>query len=290
LKHNNLCILKSHKTLKEFLNKELLFSSNLIKKTITNKKFLQKSVAKREEITIPMELLNSNQVNPDYDGIEIEVIEETDDFIVLNKPEGVHGHPLDYSENGTVLNFVRSKFVLEDLGLSSIEKERGLLYRLDELTSGVLIYVKNPSLHEKLREDFSEVMKTKSYLAIVDGKLEIDSEVKNYLKGSGEKGSQVIVDDSGVRCISHIKSLKYNDESDTTVVQVALKTGFRHQIRVQLSHLGNPIHGDTLYGGKSSDRMYLHAFEYCLEGQCWRADKNLLFCNFLNLDSLSNML
>jgi 23S rRNA pseudouridine1911/1915/1917 synthase len=286
LKHNNLCSLKSYNTLKEFLNKELLFSSSSIKRIITNKKFLQREVREKDELDISLNLLNQNIVNPIHSGDEIEIIQETEDYLVLNKPEFSHGHPLNYEETGTVLNFLRSRFKDLGLGLASDEKERGLLYRLDEQTSGVLIYVKDKNKHQELRRNFNSAMKKKSYLAIVEGHLEINSEVVNFLKGSGEKGSKVIESEEGERCKSHISSLKYYKDKNVTLVKVDLETGFRHQIRVQLANLSHPIVGDTLYGAKEEKRIYLHAFEYCIGESCWRAENNLLFSNFLNLNSL----
>jgi len=286
LKHNNLCSLKENNTVKEFLKKELLFSSGSIKKIITNKKLLNRGVSTREELKIPLDLLNQKFINPCYEGVDIEVISECDDFIVLNKPDGVHGHPLNYSENNTVLNFLRSHLNRAELGIASDEKERGLLYRLDEQTSGVLIYVKNPDLHKNLREGFNNHVKKKSYLAVVEGLLEINQDVHDYLKGSGEKGSKVICSANGVKCSSHIQTLRKDDQNNRTLVRVDLKTGFRHQIRVQLANLGHSIHGDELYGGIPAERIYLHAYEYCLGDRCWKASNNLLFSNLLNLNSL----
>lgn len=286
LKHNNLCIINSNHTLKEFLKEELLFSSSSIKKIITNKKLLNKQLRERDEIFIDRDLLNQKFLNPIYSSREIEVIEETNDFIILNKPEGIHGHPLRYSETDTVLNFLRQEFNRIELGEGSDDKERGLLYRLDELTSGVLIYVKDPSHHKSLRENFSELVKKKSYYAIVDGILDIDREVQTYLKGSAERGSIVKVDESGIDCRGHFRTVKKLEHVNKSLIQIELKTGFRHQIRVQLSSLGHPIYGDILYGGEAAKRMFLHAYEYCLGDRCWRAEKNLLFCDLLNLNSL----
>lgn len=288
MKHNNLCSIKSYNTLKEFLNKELLFSSNSIKKLLP-KKIIQREVRAKDELDIDRNFLNQKLINPTYVGELIEVIDECDNFIILNKPEGIHGHPLKYSENDTVLNYLRACHTRVELGMESEDKERGLLYRLDAPTSGVLIYVKDKKLHHELRENFSSEVKSKKYLAIVCGKLEIDRDVVDSLKGSGEKGSKVICSDDGIRCESKIKTLRYNEGSDTTLVQVDLKTGFRHQIRVQLSNLGFPILGDSLYGGRESKRIYLHAFEYTLGQMSWRAEKNDLFCSFLQLEDLSSL-
>ncbi|EQC45445.1 RluA family pseudouridine synthase [Bacteriovorax sp. Seq25_V] len=281
------CSINSYHSIKELLNQELHFSAALLKKHLP-KKFLEKSVRAQDEIELPLDLVNNNFINPRYEGNEIQVIFEDQDFIVLNKPAGIHGHALEYSEDITVLNFLRSYKNLKFLAGKSDNSERGLLYRLDFETSGVLIFVKDESLHRELRENFSSLMKEKTYLALIEGKLEIDREVRNYLQGSSSKGAVVKEDLSGQLCIAHMKTVKVI--GDKTLVEVNLQTGFRHQIRVQLALLGHPIVGDSLYGAQSASRMFLHALKYSLEcrgeKRTFYALEDKLFCDFLNTDSL----
>src|SRR5690606_20852359 len=84
--------------------------------------------------------------------------------------------------------------------------------------------------------------------------------------------------------IFKLTSLKNN----LTLVMVVLKTGIRHQIRAQLSTLGFPILGDTLYGGSESDRIYLHSWLYQWDFVVRDNDAEL-FSNFLALDSALQM-
>ncbi|WP_412469884.1 pseudouridine synthase [Oceanospirillum sp. RT-1-3] len=298
LKHNNnFCNLTEKDTLKEFLKGELHFSNKAIKTSYISKVALQSHLAPKSELYLPRDLLNRYHVNPIYTGVAIEVIYEDDIFIVLNKPQGIHGHPMEYSETNTVLNFMRDHFNLPSLGNPRSDYEKGLLYRLDKLTSGVLIYIKDELIHENLRNSFSQIAKEKIYLAVVSGKLEESLHLTDRLVSSGIKGEKMIVNDVGVEATLKVDSLYYHERKNLTLVRVTLNEGHRHQIRVQLSNAGLPIIGDPLYNeeyNKEQDkRLYLHAFQYCLDVNghttCFKAEKADLFCDLLDLDSLMDV-
>ncbi|EPZ51845.1 RNA pseudouridine synthase [Bacteriovorax sp. BAL6_X] len=225
------------------------------------------------------------------------MIHEDDIFIVLNKPQAIHGHPMDYSETDTVLNFMRSHFNLQSLGNSRSDYEKGLLYRLDQLTSGVLIYIKDELIHENLRNSFSQIAKEKTYLAIVKGKVKESMDLIDRLVSSGIKGEKMIVNEIGVEATLRVEPIFYHEKKNLSLVKITLNEGHRHQIRVQLSHAGFPIVGDPLYNDdyneKEDKRLYLHAFQYCLDVNghttCFKAEKADLFCDLLDLDSLMDV-
>ncbi len=298
LKHNkNFCNLTKKDSLKEFLKGELHFSNKAIKTSYISKVALQSHLAPKSELYLPRDLLNRFHVNPIYTGKAIEVIHEDDIFIVLNKPQGIHGHPMEYSETDTVLNFMRSHFNLPSLGNSRSDYEKGLLYRLDQLTSGVLIYIKDELIHENLRNSFSQIAKEKTYLAIVKGKVEEGMDLTDRLVSSGIKGEKMIVNEIGVEATLRVEPIFYQEKKNLSLVKVTLNEGHRHQIRVQLSHAGFPIIGDPLYNEdyneKEDQRLYLHAFQYCLDVNghttCFKAETADLFCDLLDLDSLMDV-
>src|SRR5690606_23314001 len=129
---------------------------------------LKRSVRAQSEIEIDLDVLNQNMISPNFNGEEPKVIEETNDFLVLHKPAGIHGHALHYNESDNVLSWLRSIGRGELLNVAKHSHERGLLYRLDQATSGVLIYVKNEMTWERLRQSFHRTTHRKRYLAIVD--------------------------------------------------------------------------------------------------------------------------
>ena len=95
----------------------------------------------------------------------------------------------------------------------------------------------------------------------------------HYFDSREEKGKRVIVRDSGAGVPGEFgtRPLEYNKDARMTLVEVTLKTGLRHQIRAQMSHLGHPLIGDVFYGGRSARRLYLHALSYSLliEGEAY---------------------
>ena len=105
--------------------------------------------------------------------------------------------------------------------------------------------------------------------------------------------SKVIISDSGSLCSASFSKVSYVQEDNVSLVEIKLKSGYRHQIRAQLSSLGFPIVGDELYGAQACSRVFLHALEYAFEFEgksySWCATSNGLFCDFLNLDSLIKM-
>lgn len=243
------------------------------------------SLKGRREIDLPCEVLRNGEVNPVYKGPSIEVIAEDTNFLAVSKPANIHGHPQSFAETDTVLNFLRTEGKLASFGGA----ERGLLYRLDRDTSGVLVLAKNEYVYNELRENFHELAKEKVYLAIVRGNLTSSGEQKHYLKASGEKGSVQKEDPDGVEGKLIIERTWFNEAENCSLVQVVLQTGLRHQIRAQLSFMGHPILGDELYGDGKEERLYLHALKYSFDWEGKRAvfydGSPLLFDKFFDLNS-----
>jgi 23S rRNA pseudouridine1911/1915/1917 synthase len=253
LSHVKLCSLEDTH-LSEFLF-ELGISKNRQKKELPNKE-LAKEINEREEIELSLNLLNYLQINPNYDGPEIEIIHECDKFIALNKPPKIHCHPLSYNESDNCLSFLVSKgYKLEHREAY----DRTLLYRLDYETSGVLVLAKKEEDYHRIRENFKDYASNKIYRARVQGKVPMGIH-ELMIKPYGEKGAKMVQADDG-----QLAQLEVIDSKDGEVT-IKLETGLRHQIRVQLAHLGFPILGDTLYGGYKSERMHLYAVEYEIDG------------------------
>ncbi|MBG08795.1 MAG: hypothetical protein CME68_08555 [Halobacteriovoraceae bacterium] len=236
-------------------------------------------------------------IYPVYEGPEIEVLHEDAKCIILNKSSGIHSHPLKYNEKDNCLSFLRNNNYFEALKVNKNNMDRGLLYRLDYGTSGVLVLVKDEKDYLNIREDFNNLVKEKCYLTIVEGHFESDGEYTSFLRPSLKHGKKMVVSDHREKKFLKetregkilIKKVHYNSEKKVSLLMIKLKTGLRHQIRAQLSHLGFPILGDELYGGGPSLRIFLHAlyYEVPLEGMTikGKAMNAYLFEKFFNLDS-----
>ncbi|MFT6631375.1 MAG: 23S rRNA pseudouridine1911/1915/1917 synthase [Bacteriovoracaceae bacterium] len=256
-------------------------SKSQLKKFQLSKKYLQKTIRKGDIISLPINLLNQNMVNPVYVGPDVKILFENKNIITLSKPPRVHGHPLSYNESDNILSFLRKEGRATELEVNKANYDRGLLYRLDFETSGLIIYSKNEELYKVVRANLKEVIKTKTYLAVVDGKLNQEGLLTHYLKSFGKKGAKVEIcsssdiDSKKVEC--KVKLIEFNKEENLSLVEVELFQGARHQIRKQLEAIGNTIYGDPLYGSREAPRMYLHCWKYRIvwEEELLLSDNNL---------------
>lgn len=263
-KQISISILDDDKTVFDFLKDGLKLSKQVIKKSGLKKNFLNKVLKKREELQLPLNLVNYNLINSEFSFKDIEVIFEDKDMIALNKPDALHGHPLKFDETNNILSFLRNKYSLISLGIKSSNKERGLLYRLDYVTSGIVIYIKNEAEALLMREEFNTKVISKEYICIVRGEFNLEGEYTHFFEYKGEKSAKAIVgmNEAGTEARLAVELIKYNKEENLSLLKVRLKTGIRHQIRAQLGYLGFPILGDELYGAEKSERVYLHAYNY----------------------------
>jgi len=266
-----LCFITNFNNVEEALNVGLSISKTKLKKKYFSKKFLSATVGKKS-FKIPLDLVNQGFINPDYSGPDIEILLEDERVLVLNKPTNIHCHPLTYTEKDNCLSYLRKNlFFRKSEFCHERNLDPGLLYRLDLGTSGVLFLVKRKNDYEKIRKNFSEMAKIKTYLAIVEGELKEEGEFEHYFKASHEKGKKMSVFKSrfeGEDLLQgkiRIKKISYNKDKNLTLLSIELGKGIRHQIRAQLAHLGHPVLGDVLYGGKEGERLFLHAYHYKIE-------------------------
>lgn len=255
--------IRDYSTLKDALKDTLGCSGQHIKRYFSSKE-QDRPIKARLAYRLPLSFLNHMEINPGYTGPEIKIISETENYLVLHKPAGVHCHPLSYDDKDTLLNFLVTVGKWEPLFVNRSQYDRGLLYRLDHETSGVIVLAKNDRFHKLMRENFGSEVKKKFYWAIVEGDFDKEGRHSHFFKATGQKGVKQKVlnfqEDSSFE--GTLSVLKISMSKEKSLVLVNLKTGLRHQIRAQLSHLGFPILGDELYGGKKAERLYLHAFRY----------------------------
>lgn len=282
--------------LKNYLRNDLGISLQFIKKNNISRSYLDQIFRHRDELDLPLDLLNQKIINPVYSGPPVEILYEDENFLALNKPVGTHLHPLLYSDKSSLLSYLRSvdkKYVLR---VAPQTHEKGWLYRLDRETSGVVVAAKNQETYDLYRGQFSTLVSQKRYLCLVRGECHLDGLYSLFYQPSFKKGSFIRVErsnSSGKRGDFYIK--KVYSHNNYQLLQVDLKTGLRHQIRAGLSFLGFPILGDELYGGEKAPRLMLHAYQYKLqrphrEDLVLRSSSLSGFDAFLNLNSLLKVL
>lgn len=200
---------------------------------------------------------------------EFPILYEDDHLLAIDKPAGtaVHG--------GSGVSFG----VIEQLRRARPQSRLlELVHRLDRETSGVLLVAQKRSALKNLQNQFRERETGKTYLALVQGQwpsnrkvIDLPLEKFHLARGdaAGERRVRVVATDDphGMRAITLVKVARL--VGSCTLLEVTIKTGRTHQIRVHLASLGHPIVGDDKYGDFESNRkwqkiglkrMFLHAW------------------------------
>ena len=261
-----LCTFSEYSSGKDFLEQVFHISKSQIKKYKLNKSFLNEGLASGIEIELPLNLINHGLINPLYRGPKVDELLRTSSFICFNKPAKIHSHPLSYDEQDNLVSFIRQKYPSSFLTINREKYDRGLLYRLDYETSGLIIYALNEELYHAARVDIKSLIHEKKYLAIVEGELKNKQDVRHYIRPYGVKGAKMeecgADDPKGFEINARLNPLK--SKNNQTMVEIIIKEGVRHQVRKHLELLGHPIIGDPLYSNIKETRMMLHCLSYTL--------------------------
>lgn len=188
-----------------------------------------------------------------------EIIDQQDDFIVINKPAGLGFHD-DEIDKG-VHNQLKAQLELVELYP---------VHRLDKLTSGLLIFAKTKQAAQTFQKLFEQKQIQKFYLAVSDQK---PKKKQGVIKGDMEKsrrGMWKLTRTMHNPAISQFFS--YSIGAGKRLFLIKPHTGKTHQIRVALSSIGSPILGDNYYGKNNAERGYLHAFalSFFLDSQLYQ--------------------
>lgn len=187
--------------------------------------------------------------------IPLEILHEDDHLIVINKQDDIIVHPARGHQSGTIINGLAWHFQnVSGGGLSDVGRNNarpGVVHRLDRHTSGVMVAAKDDTTHWKLGKQFEERKTRKRYLALVHGSVEPAADVIDLPLGMHPTQRQryAVRHDEAAKDSVTIYRVRERYEG-FTLVELELRTGRTHQIRVHLSHLGWPIAGDDWYGGK----------------------------------------
>ena len=166
----SLCLINV--SLSEFL--ESKNQVNLKQKSGESKRRLEKTGT----VEVPLNLFNNLLINPNFCGEKPNIIFEDEHLIVLHKPVGIHNHPLSYLENDNCLSYLRETDPKNRALFTDVERyDRGLLYRLDYLTSGLLIFSKRDGEVDLYRQKQGN----KFYLAICEGKIKDNFSLENFI-------------------------------------------------------------------------------------------------------------
>ena len=219
------------------------------------------------------------------------VLAEGQGWLALAKPPGMPVHPLEVGETGTLLGHV-SVLRPEVQGVGEGGLRSGVVHRLDVETSGVILVATEDAQWDRLRGAFREHRVAKRYRALVQGdvqwpgdrlELELPLRVARHKPAfvrvaSGEEAAR------GRSRVIEQKMKKLEALPGASLVEIEPRTGFLHQIRASLAHLGHPVLGDLRYGGShraGARRHMLHAAEVAFEEVTAAAEDPDDFCAVL---------
>jgi 23S rRNA pseudouridine1911/1915/1917 synthase len=209
-----------------------------------------------DEVTISWDRISKHERH------DLPIIYEDDDLIAINKPSGLLSTPSDREKGRTAYRLVSDYVTQKDRNARIF-----VVHRLDEDTSGVLIFAKSFEVREALQNNWADIVSNRGYYAIVEG-MDIPDEgiLKDYL--AQDSTFQVyVVRNPAKGKLAITKYKKISAKAGYSLLDVHLETGRKNQIRVQLGNIGHYVIGDDRYGEPSNPlhRLGLHAYELDLK-------------------------
>ncbi len=223
---------------------------------------------------ISLEIPEAADAKPKAQKIKLDIVYEDKDVLVVNKPAGMVVHPAAGNLDGTLVNALLAHCGKSLSGIGGV-KRPGIVHRLDKDTSGLMVVAKHDKAHQGLSEQFAgENGKTLSrvYQAFIWGAPTTKrGTITGDIGRSETNRKKMALVSRGKHAITHYEVLetyapapdeegygklvrknksarKENKAPFAALIQCELETGRTHQIRVHLSHIGNSIIGDALYG------------------------------------------
>ena len=250
INHDNITLLNSisnfkkdlsNKTIKNYIKNKMVTVNNTV---ITNSSHLLHN-GDRIEISY-----TKNKIN-EYN---LDILYEDDYLIAINKQNGLLSISNDKEKEITAYRMV-SDYVKKN----SNHKYIFVVHRLDQDTSGILLFCKNEHIRDKMQDNWNTIVKKRGYIAIVDGKLTGSNTIRSFLTEDRNQFVHSTKSNNGKEAITHYSVIKNNN--NYSLLQVFIDTGRRNQIRVHLSEKGYPIVGDKKYKCKTNPikRLCLHA-------------------------------
>jgi 23S rRNA pseudouridine1911/1915/1917 synthase len=235
-------------------------------------------VAGGERVTLAAEFAADVALEPE--AMPLEIVYEDRSLIVLNKPPGLVVHP----GAGNRRHTLQQALLAHDPQLARVPRA-GLVHRLDKDTSGLMVVARTPQAHTRLVAALQARTIRREYLALCSGVLTGGGTIDEPIGRHRQVRTRMSVRAGGRAAVTHYR-IEERFRAHT-LLRVQLETGRTHQIRVHLAHLGYPLVGDPLYGGRrrlvsgaapaviaalqAFRRQALHAtrlaFEHPLEGR-----------------------
>ena len=200
----------------------------------------------REGDEVEVELTAAPTTDFTPENIAIDIVYEDDTLVIVNKPAGLVVHPAAGTPSGTLANALAYHF--QQLPERGTGVRPGIVHRLDRDTSGLMVVAKTEAALENLSDQFRDRTVFKSYVALVHGRVLSNSgKIDQPLARDPSNRTRMAVVRGGRNALTLYRVRQSFDRF--TLLDVGLKTGRTHQIRVHLAWLKHPVVGDETYGG-----------------------------------------
>ena len=221
-----------------------------------------KSARLKEGDVVSCDFPAPQQLEVKAEPIPLEIFYEDKDLLVVNKPKGMVVHPAPGNSEGTLVNALLYHCKGSLSGIGGVLRP-GIVHRIDKDTSGLLVVAKNDAAHQALSAQLATHSMTRVYQAVVYGGFAQEEGQIDAPIGRSEKDRKKMAVTNknaknavtGYRVVARYRGF--------THLELRLKTGRTHQIRVHMASIGHPVAGDPVYGPRAVIRE--------LGGQCLHA-------------------
>ena len=197
--------------------------------------------------------------------MELDIIHESPEYLLINKPAHILTHPTKHLDPDTMLNGVLAYLLANPqyhYTKKQIRKEPlpGPVLRLDRDTSGIILF----ALSKEAKSKFGIMMMNKQfqkiYTTLVSGKTQEKGVIDTPLKKSEHSPPRMYATTDGLKSKTSFTRLAYYEKEDVSLLEVTLHTGRMHQIRVHLASIKHPVVGDILYGNTTINEKFFKNF------------------------------
>ena len=275
-----------------FLSEEMSITRSQVKKMIDRSQVLVNGelptkagerVHDKDEVEVKssLEVKPKEIIEKEQKIFDIEIVEETKDFVVVNKPAGLLVHPTEANEPNTLTSYLVKKYP-KIIKVGDSEVRPGIVHRLDKEASGLMVVAKTQKMFEHLKKQFQARTVYKEYGVLVYGNIDKRHDVIDFDIDRGKTGQMVSrpkMDKMKLKNVgkdqpgkgSLTEFWKEKELIRFTLLKVKIHSGRTHQIRVHMYAFNHPVVGDKIYynknlvkkSDKALNRLFLHSRKLC---------------------------